>query len=253
MRKVRIAAAAMGLLFVTSSCGDGGGGGTTAITAQEKAALTQALVSSGQLGEFGAIAAFAFAGVDEVGSMQAGTSAAVSAAVRSAIQASLTGIAATAYEGAVGFAIGYDIEGETGWFTGVLGWNGLTTTGVSNLVLVAGGDTDTGTPPNTASGNIGGEEESSVLAFYVEGTTNFFGTSGTASITGSSFGSGGTDCSQTSQGFTVTCSFTQGTMNGNFEFEAQAVTGGTTYTQAPINFTGVPAVRVLITLNSGSD
>jgi hypothetical protein len=250
MRKVRIAAAALGLVFITSSCGDGGGGGTTTITQQEKAALTNALVASGALGEFGGFAAFALAGVDEVGSMSAGSSnSAVSAAVRSAIQASLTGIAASAYEGAVGFAIGYDIQGETGWFTGVLGWNGLTNTGVGNMVLVAGGDVNTGTPPTTASGDIGGEEEGSVIAIYFDGTNNFFGISGTAAITGSSFGSGGTDCSQTQQGITVTCSFSQGSMSGDFEFDAQAVTGSTTYSQTPISFSGVPAVRVLITVN----
>ncbi|MDH4045315.1 MAG: hypothetical protein OEY20_14325 [Gemmatimonadota bacterium] len=231
---------------VAVGCGDDGSPSGDSLSQSEKTALANALAST----EFGGLAAYVVQVVGSVGTLDAATaSAAVNSALKEAISFSSTGAMAADYEGAVGIAIefDYDIEGEvlSGWFYGVFGWNGINTSaGTVDEWVIVGGSGDTGSLPSSTSGDIG---SANVFADYSMSNVDYFGTSGSASMSGSF--SGNTNCSQTTQGITVVCSYGTGTMNGNFSFVAEALTGGGSYTQTPITFANLPAVKMTIALS----
>lgn len=232
------------LAIGAGGCGDDGGPGG-ALTDGEKQALVAALTDADA--SFGGFAAFAVDAIGEVGKLNAAASQAVSRALDRAMKLSVSGIAATEYDG-VGFAIDYSITsgGETTqlWFIGVVGWNGLTGTTVSELVVVGGFGFDEALP-SAASGLI---ENGEVFATYLNSGSYFFGLTGEGNITGSSFGGSSTDCgSGTDQGVTYECSYQTGQMNGDFDFEAEAEVGTDTYIQDPVVFTGLPSVRMTVT------
>ena len=220
-------------------------GGTQDLTQADKTALTNALAST----DFGPLAAYVVQVVGKVGTLDAGTvNSALHSAIDHALSLSVAGTQASAYEGAVGIAIQFDLNAqglaETGWFYGVFGWNGINTSTntVDEWVIVGGSGTE-GTLPSSASGTV---ESGDVFAEYASGTTYYFGTSGTATVSASSF-SGSTDCSASQSGITVDCSYATGTMNGNFAFTALSATEAT-YTQSNVTFTSLPAVRMTISV-----
>jgi len=86
-----------------------------------------------------------------------------------------------------------------------------------------------------------------VFVYYSKSQVPYFGTTGTASVSSSSFG-GSTDCSQSSQGVTVDCSYSTGAMNGNFLFSA-ASESDATYDQSKVQFSSLPAVKMTIAVS----
>jgi hypothetical protein len=218
--------------------------GTGSLSAAEKAALSQALTTTGALAGTPAApyAALVIQTLDEVGTMNASRSAAIDKAIESGLSLALTAALGANYEGAVGVQVGYDVQGTTGWFIGVVGWNGLSVqnNSVSELVSAYGFGEGSSTPPSNVAGAIG----DLLGASYWDGMP-YYGMSGNASITGSNF-SGSTDCSFI--GFS--CSYATGTMSGNFGFEAQALETTDTYSQSTVNFSGLPAVSLTVTQGS---
>jgi hypothetical protein len=236
-----------GVVAVVLAMGAGACGDSTtgALSDGEKQALTTALINADD--QFGAFAAFAVDAIGSTGKLSAAAAQAVSRAINEAVRLSVNGIAATEYDG-VGFAIDYTLTsgGETTqfWFLGVVGWNGLTATTVTELVVVGGFGLDEALPAS-ATGSI---EAGEVFGTYVNSGSVYFALTGQGSITGSSFGGSSTDCgSGTDQGLTVECSYQTGTMNGDFDFEAEHETTTATYSQAPVVFTGLPALRLTVT------
>ncbi len=224
---------------------DPGGEGT--LNQAEKTALINALNNSGALAgsPVSAFSTIAIGILDEVGSMSPSRSRAIDEAIESGIQLALSRAAAASYEGAVGVQVGWDLQGDVGWFIGVLGWNGLDiqTQTVSELVAAYGfemGITDQ--PPSSADGTIG--EDPYVEGAYWDGSSTFYGISGDVTLSGSSF-TGSNDCSVS----VYSCSYSTGTMNGNVAFVGSSVSE-TTYTQPRVNFSGLPAVKMMIADNT---
>jgi hypothetical protein len=213
----------------------------TGFTAAEKQALTNALLSSGALSATpaGAYAALVVNLLDDVGTISASQSAAIDEAVRNGISLAVAGAAASNYEGGAGIQVGFDIVGVQGWVSGVVGWNGLDTDAgtVDQLVTAYAVGDDSDMPPSTWDGTPGGE--SNVWATYWDGDP-YYATSGNAAVTASSF-SGSNDC--TTQSFS--CNYSTGTMNGGFDFEAMSISE-TVYTQDPVSYSGLPAVKIMI-------
>lgn len=236
------------LALAVGSCGDSSGpsGG---LSQAEKTALTQALVNTGGLGGFGAFAAFAVETIGETGRLTPAAQAAIAGALDQAVSLSVAGVAATEYD-AVGFAIDYDytIQGQSfsGWFLGVVGWSGINTSTntVDEMVMVGGSDYEGSTSlPSAATGTV---QSGDVFALYWDGTNDYTGTSGTATVTSSNFSGGGTNCGGSSGGYTVVCSYQGGRMNGNFGFAASGDAGS--YTQPNVQFSSLPAVRLTISV-----
>lgn len=229
---------------LAAGCGDDNGGGQDLTNAEK-----QALVTALQETEFGGLAAFVIDVVGEVGTLDAGTlNSALTQAFDNALSLSAVGSQAADYEGGVGIAIQFDynISGEIlqGWFYGVFGWNGINTSNntVDEWVMV-GGFGEAGSLPASATGTI---EDGDVFAWYSASDVAYFGTEGGASVTGSSF-SGSTDCSGSSQGITVDCEYSAGRMSGDFSFLALSL-NETEYTQSPIAFSNLPAVRMILSV-----
>jgi len=224
---------------------DPGGEGT--LNQAEKTALINALNSSGALAgsPVSAFSTMAIQILNEVGSMTPSRSRAIDEAIEAGIQLAVSRAAAASYEGAVGVQVGWDLDGQVGWFIGVLGWNGLNiqTQTVSELVAAYGfevGETDQ--PPASAEGTIG--EDPYVDGAYWDGSTTFYGTSGNVLLSGSTF-TGSNDCSVS----VYVCSYSTGVMNGNLNFVGMSMSE-TTYTQPLVNFSGMPAVKMMISDNT---
>ena len=233
------------VVAMAAGCSDSTSNNTQNLTTAEKQALTAALSST----EFGSLAAFVVQTVGAVGTLDPATvSTAMTNALDGALSLSVVGSQSTAYEGAVGIAIQFSITSqgvtEQGWFYGVFGWNDINTTTntVGEWVLV-GGTGDTGTLPTSASGTV---EDGDVFVYYSANEVPHYGMTGEASVSGSSF-SGSNDCSVSQQGITVDCSYSAGSMNGNFLFTAET-DGGASYTQPKVQFSGLPAVRLSLSV-----
>jgi len=226
---------------MAAGCGGDNGGGGQDLTTSEKQALVEALATT----EFGGLAAFVVEVVGEVGTLDAATvNSALTQALDGALSLSSVGSQSPDYEGAVGIAIqfDYDVQGEVsqGWFYGVFGWNDINASaGTVGEWLLIGGAGDVGTLPSSTSGTV---EEGDVFVYYSSNDTPYFGLTGKASVSSSSF-SGSTDCGASQQGFTIDCSYAAGTMNGDFSFTAENE-GGDPYEQTGIVFSSLPAVRM---------
>jgi hypothetical protein len=229
---------------VAVGCGDdeGTNNNTEQLTTAEKTALTNALATT----EFGGLATFVIQAVGAVGRLDASTlNSALQTAFDEAISLSVAGSQAASYEGAVGIALEFDysLQGETfaGWFYGVFGWNDINTStnSVGEWVIV-GAAGESGSLPSSVSGDI---DDLNMFAEYFLSNSLYYATSGSGSI-GGSFGGSGTDCGASQSGITIDCNYQTGTMNGNFSFMAEAFTGGDTYEQTPVSFSGLPAVKM---------
>jgi hypothetical protein len=234
------------------ACGDATGPDGD-LSDEDKQAIVSILTSTSALAASPAagFAAFFLDGLDGFGPMTASAAAQVQSAVTEGLSLAVSQGAADAYDG-FGFIVDFSVsaQGETfaGWMAGIVGMADLDLDAgtVGELVSAYLMDLESATAPSSGTGEIG---EGTAFATYYDGATNFFGTSGTVAVTSSSFGGGQTDCGGSAQGVTVSCSYSTGTMAGNFDFEAQAFTGGTTYTQVPIAFSGLPAVRIALSTN----
>jgi hypothetical protein len=241
------------VLAVGCEAGDG------AISALEKVALANALFNAQALeglGPAAGYASFIFTRVDAVGTLDASTRA----AVHHAINASISGVRAAGYDGAVGIVVIYDVtaEGENGRgaYTGVVGWRELDTQEEVVAEAVSAGAVSTGTATPFESGNIALDDAPSAthgLGTYWNQATQsaYVSTSGSLSLTATSFAAAASDCSASANGITVACSYRIGTMTGAFAFEAERANDGTgpeTYSQSAVSFTALPAVRVEITI-----
>ena len=221
---------------------DPGGEGT--LNQAEKAALINAINSSGALdgSPAAAYSTLVVGLLNEVGTISASRSRDVAQAIENGIQLAVSRVAASSYEGAVGVQVGWDFGStEMGWFMGIIGWNGLSVTDqtVDELVAVYGYELGSSTIPATATMTIG--EDLFVQGIYWDGDT-YYGYSGDAEVTGSSF-TGSEDC--TTQ--TITCSYSNGTMNGNFGFEASdRGEPASNYTQPRVSFSAVPAIKLTL-------
>lgn len=250
MRSVtkRLAAiAALAVLAAACSKDSSGPGGTT-LSTQQKTAITTALTnmdaSTGAgIGVYGAVAVNL---LNQAGSLGAGSAAAVNAA----ISASLNGIRATTYEGAVGIQIVVSdatTPANSGTITAVIGWDGLNTSAqtVSEIVF-AGVIADGATPPSNGTYSFAATSSPFGLGLYFNRTTASYyeAITGGFTLSSASFSGGGTNCSQ--QG--VTCNYVLGSMGGSMQFGASLVagTGPATYTQSTVTFASLPAVRITL-------
>lgn len=239
--------AALAVLAAACSKDSSGPSGTT-LSAQQKSVITNALTnldaSTGAgVGVYGAVA---LQFLNQVGSLGAGSAAAVNAA----ISASLNGIRATTYEGAVGIQIVINDQttpANSGTFTAVIGWDGLNTSAQTvNEIVFAGVAADGATPPSSGTYSFASTSSPFGLGLYFNRTTGSFyeATTGGFTLSSASFSGGGTSCSQ--QG--VTCNYVTGSMGGSMQFGASLVdgTGPATYTQSTVTFASLPAVRITL-------
>jgi hypothetical protein len=239
--------AAMVLAIGVGGCGDDGGpSGGGDLTDQEKQVLANALAQADDVTGIGAFAGSIVSLINDVGTLNAGTQASIRRVINDRLHLSTSGTAATSYDG-VGFAMvyTYDVGGQSyeGFFLGVVGWSGINVSAgtVDELVMV-GGFGEGSTLPALAEGAI---EDGDVFALYFDGSTAYFGVTGSASAS-PSFGGSSTDCSQTVEGYTFDCSYTTGSMDGDFEFEASDVAEEQSYTQSPIAFADLPSLRISV-------
>jgi len=237
---MRTYALGCGLLAFLGACTENNG---DSLSLQEKEALTTAVFNSAALDAGGAAAGFGPLAVwflPNVGSLGPSTAAA------RAVSASLAGVQAATYEGAVGFQVIFTSSGTSSTFTGVFGWAGLNATANTvDEIVASGAFTSTSSPVGSGSSTT------------INGTTGFGiywqrspaasyapGTSGSFVLTSATFSGQNRDCSSLSE--TTSCNYTLGTMTGNFAFTAAARVGTGSYTQSLVNFTSIPAVRLTI-------
>lgn len=219
-------------------------------TLNTKAATSEALVNSGALAAAGPAAAYAPYAV----LMLPGTGALASFAhpLAPGLNVDLTGVDASTYEGAIGVQVIYTHAGSSTTYTGVVGWQGLNTSAKTvDELVTAGGLTATTTPmANGAAATLDGTTGYGVYwirnpeATY---TTVGAGSSGTFTLTSSTFNGAATDCAAIAN--VTSCSYSTGTMAGSFSFTANksSGTGAATYAQTNVSFSGLPSVKVTIT------
>lgn len=215
---------ALGAMLAVGACGDDDNGpnGDT-LSAQEQAALLQALSSKNVFAPSAALALSPLLSEAEVGAM--GDFATVGSQVKlTLVDGSTT---------------------TTSVITSVTGWAGLDVGGktVDSALTVASVMVDQGTFPSVIDADLGTDQG---FATYFDGTDTFFGESGVFQVSGSSFG--GTDnCPNVQIGNGITsCRIATGTMSGNFDFSAQS-SSDDTYSRGNTSFS-VPAVQLSITL-----
>lgn len=227
--------------------------------AAEKAAVVNALQQSGALSQtplagFAGFAGLLLEGVTEVGSLEPGQAAATNQVVHDALDLAVANALAESYEEGFGISVTFDVITQTqqlnGFMTGVVAWNGLSTSAntVDELVMAALFGLETATLTE-GTGTIG-SQPAEAFGVHWNGSETFFATSGTVDIGPTTFAGPTGDCSTTVQGFTVTCTYQAGTMSGDFEFIALSAQE-TQYVQSPVSFTNLPAVKVTINVIQG--
>jgi hypothetical protein len=224
-----VSIAAAGLL--ASGCGEGTGPGE-AMTAEEEAALIEALGSAGLIAAagpltFGAVVAQA----DELGTTG--------------------GQSAVGYQMQLVFTGGLVAEAVS---TGVLGWSGLNTgsgtvaTAFNASVLLP----ELGFPM-ALNEPIGGGGPGSGVHYINASGSIYLADAGTFTMSSGTFGAMADcpDLPEPIQGFAITaCRYATGAMTGSFDFDATLIagTGAGSFTQPPTAF-DVPAVRVELVID----
>jgi len=238
MMSAAIAAAAV----VSVGCGSSTAPANTGLTAQEQTALVQAIATSGALTSLGGqIAPIAVPVIPATGIL------------------SVAG-GGTSYD-AAGIEIVFNIPAlgalGTGAFTGVLGWSGYDAGAGTINALVSGGAFTLGSATAPGSGSYAVAPQApgqtvgigaywNRLAGGASGAT-YTATDGSFELTQATFGSSTTNCPgfDTTKG---TCTYTTGTMTGQFHFTGLLDGGTTTWTQPMTTFTSLPAVKVMLTI-----
>ncbi len=248
MRKT-VRVLALGVLALAAACSDSSGPGGTTITTQQRQVLSNALTdidATAGLG-VGVYGALALQFTNQVGSLGAGSAALMSGAVRDAINASLQGVRATSYEGAVGIQVIVNDAQFPGTFTAVVAWDGLNAQAETvDEVLFAGAFTETATPVGNGTYSFASETDPYALGMYYTRSTAsvYVATSGNFVLSGSSFPGSGTDCSAQQ----ITCNYRVGSMSGSVAFASDKVAGAgpATYAQSQVTFTNLPTVRITL-------
>lgn len=218
-------------LAVVAACGsDNGPNGSTDLSSEETTALTQALVVNGSLGSSAAaFAPFALSQLKSSGKMGD-------------------------YD-AVGVEVNFTVTvaGQTtsGVLSSIIGWQGLNTnTQTADKIIAVSQNSTGGTFPPSITGTFG---TGATIGSYFDRSTasNYVATTGTFNLTSGTFGTDTNDCNSSSGGVTVTCSYSTGTMTGNFAFSADKFngSGAATFNQPTTQFE-LPALRVTITVSS---
>jgi hypothetical protein len=242
---------------VAVGCGDDGTGPDGGdLSTAEKAALAQALTESGALGAvpYASFAAVAVEFIGSIGTLDAGSaaSAALTAALENGLRLGVAHATSTSYEGAVGFIMNIEVTSgsvtDQAFFAGVVGWNGVNTSNNTVDDLVVGAVYGEGLAPSSISGTVGSSTQTLfTIGSYWDGSIAYVGTTGGFSMNAGSFG-GGTDCSGSGGGFSFECSYAVGSAAGDLDFDAESQTQAT-YTQAPLAYSGLPVLRMSISLS----
>lgn len=243
MRRMFMTSAALvAAAVVSASCGSSTAP-PTGLTAQEQTALIQAIANSGALTTLGGqVAPIAVPLISSTGTL------------------AVTGGGASSYD-AVGVEIVFNIPAlgalGTGAFTGVLGWAGYDAGAGTIDQLVSGGAFSLGSTtvpgagtyaiaPQAPGQTVGTGAYWNRLAGGASGAT-YVATDGQFVLSQATFGSSSNNC----PGFDTTkgsCTYTTGTMTGQFNFTGTLQGGTSTWTQPVTTFTTLPAVKVTLTL-----
>lgn len=244
MRTISKRAFGMAILVFAAACNENGG---DSLNLAEKQALSTAISNSGALVTTGTPAAayggFAVFMLPNIGTLSANTSA----ALNSALSASISGLRAASYDGAVGVQIVFTDNADASYtFTGVIGWAGLNVANNTvDEVVASGASTQTSTPVGNGAHTINGTTAYGVYWQRTPQASFGPGTSGTFNLTNSSFT--GTEVNCTSIVTQITsCTYRTGTMSGNFAFAAQQQGTANTYNQTSVAFASIPAVRLVV-------
>jgi hypothetical protein len=241
VRTISKRAFGMAALVFAAACNENGG---DSLNLAEKQALTQALSTSDAFLAVpeGSYAPFAVYMLPNIGTLSAGSQS----ALNSALSASLSGLRAASYDGAIGVQVIVTAQGQSYTFTGVLGWADLNVANNTvDEVVLSGGLTNNTTPIGTGSFTINGT--TTVGAYWIRSpeATYGAGTSGTFELTAASFTGTQVECASITE--TSVCNYRTGTMSGSFNFTADRYGAtGTPYTQSTVTFTNLPSVRVTI-------
>jgi hypothetical protein len=226
----------VGASVLTAACGDDSGPGGE-LDEEEQAALLVALAEAGVFTNFAAPLAFGaqFGQSPEIGEM--GDFAAFGSQVLLTLDAPGTA------------------EDETIVLSSITGWTNLDA-GASTVdnAIFAGAIQTASSFPNTLVDELIGDGDA--FGGYYERSTSsrYIANEGQFSLTSATFGST-EDCDNVppeTNGIEITaCTFSTGTMNGNFDFSSQRVAGSgiQTFTQPNIAYS-IPAVRLTITVQS---
>lgn len=228
------------LVAFAAACSENGG---DSLNLAEKTALSQALTTSGALTGAGPAAGFgpvALFMLPNIGALSAGTAAS------SALNASLSGVRAATYEGAVGVQVIYTSGSTSQTFTGVIGWSGLNVTASTVDEVVSAGALTSSTTPvgNGSNTTINGSTGFGAYWLRTPQASYSPGSTGNFELTTGSFTGTQVDCASLAE--VSQCNYRTGTMSGQFNFTAQRVGATGEYTQTPVTFSNLPAVRVTI-------
>lgn len=221
MSRKLLSIAALGAVLVLGACGDDNGPNGDTLTAQEQAALLQALSSEAVFAPGVAVAISPLLSEAQVGAM--GEFSTVGSQLKLTL---VNGSTPT-----------------TTVFTSVTGWAGLDVGAktVDSAITVASIAEGAGAFPSTVDADL---ETGNGFASYFNGTDTFFGETGRFQVTSSSFGAT-EDCPNVQIGNGLTsCRIAFGTMSGNFDFTASSPSD---YSRGNTSFS-VPAVQLSITL-----
>lgn len=252
-------AAALGIALLAAGCGSTSPGGN-GLTQTQQTALANAIVASNALSSTGAaIAPFIVSVVGNTGTLNASVAGVLSRS--GGINASVTSVDASTFD-AVGVQIVFTLNlgaggSVSGAYSGVVGWvfnsagNAVTELLTAGAIEEGSGITDaptSGTYPITT--DVPANQAVGTAAYW-DGTNTFLGTDGQFVLSSASFGGSSTSCPSVSTGGqgTVTCSYTTGTMGGNFNFSGvNPQNPSSTYMQSNTTFSGLPAVQISFTL-----
>lgn len=264
-RTFMMSAALVAAAVISAGCGSSTAPANTGLTTQEQTALINAITSSQALTTTGAaFAPFIVETVGATGTLNASGSPSV---VAKGLSADASGIDASSYD-AVGVQVIFSLTitglgTQTGAYSGVVGWAGFNASTetidelISSGAVTVSGQTAAGVgtypivPPtaDTTAGQTYGLGAYWNRTTGANGTT-YFGVSGTFALTSVSFGGSSTSCPTVSTGGqgTVTCSYTAGTMGGNFNFAAMS-DAGASFNEPNTTFSNLPAIQLNISLS----
>ncbi|HET8634125.1 MAG TPA: hypothetical protein VFL88_08245 [Gemmatimonadales bacterium] len=223
MSRKLLSIAALGAVLALGACGDDNGPNGDTLSAQEQAALIQALSTAEVFAPSTAVALSPLLSEASVGSL-------------GAFQTVGSQLKITLVNGGTS---------QTSVMTSLTGWDGLDVGAktVDSAFTVAS-ILDQGTFPSTVDTDLSSGDG---FASYFDGSETFFGESGAFHVTSASFGATD-DCPNISIGNGITaCRIAVGTMSGDFDFTAKSASDDD-YTRGNTSFS-VPAVQLSITVD----
>lgn len=236
---------------LAAGCGGSSGPGGTDLSQSDALSLSQALATSGALtsGTAG-FAPFVLQQVRRVGTMTAGQAAPLRQGHRPGLSFSSTPVSSF---DAVGISVSYTYGTITGYWVGVVGWAGFNSSAhtVDEVVTATVFNSLAGAFPGTGTYAFDNTDQFGYATYWTRSPeVLYLASTGSLTLTTIEFSGGGTNCGGTYGGVTVTCSYTTGTMSGNFAFTGSAEGGGT-WDQSNTTFT-LPAVQLTINIPTGT-